>query len=163
MQDNYSQNYEKITDEAKLNALLERIFDSHSLLSVTLSGEQAIFNSALISIDTNKNNIVIDELHPERGNDKLQPSCKINIFTGIQGVDISFQCKLLETGKQSGILYHVLSYPEHIKYYQRRKSYRVQVIRSLAVNATLTTPDGQTIKGELHNISSDIVVCPWRG
>jgi len=148
------QQYEVISDPIQVKLYLKRILDNRTLLSATISGDDSIFNSVMISIDNDKSQIMIDQLHPEHGHKKFLAKGKLTLFAGLEGIDLSFQCVLVDVDEKSGIPFYTLSFPQHVKYYQRRSSYRVQVIRSLSVPIHLTTSEGETFKGELDNISS---------
>jgi len=146
--------YEVISDPIHIKLYLKRILDNRTLLSTAIPGNESIFNSVMISIDNDKNKILIDQLHPEAGHAILLDKGKLTIFAGLEGIDISFQCVLMDVDETSGIPFYTLSFPQNIKYYQRRSSYRVDIIRSMHIPIILTCTSGEIITGELDNIST---------
>lgn len=150
----YKQEYEVISDPVQVNIFLTRILNSRVMLSATVSGHDDVFNSIIISIDHDKNQFLIDQLHPDHGHKKLLNKGKLTIFAGLDGIDLSFLCLLVDVDEKSGIPFYTLSFPQHIKHYQRRSSYRVKVIRSLSIPLKFTCPTGESFTGELDNMSS---------
>jgi c-di-GMP-binding flagellar brake protein YcgR len=150
----YRQQFERITDVTKIKALLDRVQKSHALLSISIADHGDYYNSVVIKVDGEQKRLEIDELHPVKGNKILQDTKKLNVFSEFQGIDISFQTTLVDVGTQSEIIYYVLAFPDHIKYFQRRSAYRVQVVRSLIIPVSLTCKNGEILQGELHNISA---------
>lgn len=148
------QQYEVISDPIQIKLYLKRILDNRTLLSAAIPDDNSIFNSVIISIDNEKGRILIDQLHPEHGHNKLLDKGKLTIFAGLEGIDLSFQCILMDVDEKSGIPFYTLSFPQHLKYYQRRSSYRVQVIRSLSIPIILTCETDEILEGELDNIST---------
>jgi len=148
------QQYEVISDPVQVRVYLKRILDNRTLLSAAIPDNAGIFDSVMISIDNDKSQLLIDQLHPEYGHNKLLEKGKLTIFAGLEGIDLSFQCILFDVDEKSGIPFYTLSFPQNIKYYQKRSSYRVQIIRSLSIPISLTFSSGETHVGELDNIST---------
>jgi len=150
----YKQQYEIISDPVQIKIFLKRILDSRTLLSATIPGDNEIFNSVTISIDNDNHQFMIDQLHPEHGHARFLQKNKLTIFAIIDDIDLSFTCVLVDVNEESGIPFYTLSFPQSIKYYQKRSSYRVQIIRSLSIPVILTCDSDEKFEGELDNISS---------
>ena len=150
----HQQQYESISDLVQVKLFMKRILDNRVLLSAGLAGDNKVYNSVMISVDNEKKQILIDQLHPEAGHKKFLKKGKITLFAGLDGIDLSFQCALIDVDEKSGIPFYTLAFPQHVKHYQRRSSYRVQIIRSLSISVDLICKSGETVHGELDNISS---------
>lgn len=150
----HKQQYDVISDLVQIKLYLKRLLDGRALLSATVSGDEKVYNSVMISIDNEKEKILIDQLHPEDGHAKLLDKGKLTLFAGLDGIDLSFLCLLSDVDEKEGIPFYSLSFPQHIKHYQRRSSYRVQIIRSLSIPIDFKCESGETFKGEMDNISS---------
>lgn len=148
------QQFELISDPIKIHKLLERLQVAHALISIKLSGTGGIFNSMILQVDSNRHWLIIDELHPEEGHKKLLELRKLSVFGDFDGVDIRFDGDLIEYGTESNIFFYRLNFPEKLKYFQRRSSYRVRVLRASTIPVKFIAADGATANGDLYNISA---------
>ncbi len=151
----HKQQYETISDPVQIKAFLKKIMDSRILLSVTIPGDNDVYNSTINSIDNDNHQIKIDQLHPKHEHTKLLQKKELTVFAVIEDIDLSFTSALVDVNDQSDTPCYTLSFPLNIKYYQKRSSYRVQIIRSLSIPVKLTYKSGEIIEGELDNISPE--------
>lgn len=152
--DTISRQFEIVEDPAKIHSLLEHVQTSRTLLSIKVPTAPAIYNSIIMEIDTAHRWIAIDELHPAEGHRIFMAQRKLTVFGVYDGVDIRFDGKLLEVGKLSNINFYKIGFPNTLRYYQRRSSYRVRLLRSHPIPVVLTFGPGDYAKGELYNIST---------
>ena len=148
------QQFEAVEDPAKIHALLEHVQSSRALLSIKVPTATKIYNSMIMEIDAQHRWIAIDELHPEDGHKLFLAQRKLTVFGVYDGVDIRFDASLLETGKQSELDFYKIRFPATLKYFQRRSSYRVRLLRSSAIPVILMFAPGDYAKGDLYNIST---------
>ncbi len=148
------QPFELVNDPVKIHKLLERLQQAHALIAVRLSGIGGSFNSMVLEVDAHRNWLILDELHPQEGHKKLIEMRKLQFFGDFDGVDLRFDGDVIEHGTQSNIHFYKLKFPETIKYYQRRSTYRVRVLRTSAIPVSFVAKDSATAQGELHNISA---------
>ena len=149
-----SQQFEIVDDAAKIHSLLVHIQTSRALLSVKVPSAASTYNSMIMEIDTAHHWISIDELHPAEGHKIFLAQRKLTVFGVYDGVDIRFDAALLEAGIQANINFYKIRFPKTLKYFQRRSSYRVRLLRSHPVPVVLLLGPGDYAKGELYNISS---------
>lgn len=148
------QQFEAVEDPAKIHALLEHVQSSRALLSIKVPTAIKIYNSMIMDIDAQHRWIAIDELHPADGHTLFLAQRKLTMFGIYDGVDINFDATLLETGKQSELNFYKIRFPDTLKYFQRRSSYRVRLLRSSAIPVILMFAPGDYVKGDLYNIST---------
>lgn len=146
--------FEIVEDPVKIRALLEHVQSSRALLSVKVPTAPKTYNSMIMEIDAEHRWISIDELHPEEGHTLFMAQRKLTVFGIYDGVDIRFDAALLEAGKQADLNFYRIRFPAALKYFQRRASYRVRLLRSSAIPVILMFAPGDYAKGELYNISS---------
>ena len=146
--------FELVEDPVKIQKLLERLQAAHTLVSVKLPAFPGMFSSMILEIHPDRGWVSIDELNPQEGHRKLMESGRLTLIAESEGVDIRFDGEVIETGSQAGIYFYRLRFPPTIKYFQRRSSYRVKVLRTSAIPVTLVAKDTAVAKGELYNISS---------
>ncbi len=148
------QQFEVVNDPAKIHALLEHVQTSRAMLSVKVPTAAKTYNSMIMEIDPAHHWITIDELHPAEGHTLFLAQRKLTVFGVYDGVDIRFDASLIEVGKQSDINFYKIKFPGTLKYYQRRSSYRVRLLRASAIPVILMFGPGDYAKGELYNIST---------
>jgi len=148
------QQFEIIEDPAKIHVLLEHVQTSRALLSIKVPPAAAIYNSMIMEIDARHRWLAIDELHPEEGHKLFVAQRKLTVFGDYDGVDIRFDAPLLEVGVQSKLNFYKIQFPSKLKYFQKRSSYRVRLLRASAIPVVLMFGPGDYAKGDLYNISS---------
>ncbi len=132
---------------------LKRIQHQRAILTVTLPGSDKNYNSAILEINEEQAYLVIDELSPESGHPLLLDIKELRVRTRVEGARISFSTTLIDAGRESGIAYYNLALPTEIDYLQQRASYRVKTKVAQPIPVTLIHAEGQTIKGELQDLS----------
>ena len=130
--------FEIVEDPVKIRALLEHVQTSRALLSVKVPTAPKTYNSMIMEIDAEHRWISIDELHPEEGHTLFLAQRKLTVFGIYDGVDIRFDAALLEAGKQADLNFYRIRFPAALKYFQRRASYRVRLLRSSAIPVILS-------------------------
>ena len=152
---NDKQQYDVIADLIQIKFFLKKILDSGTLLSITIPGDNEVYDCMMNSIDNDSHQIKIDPLHPKHGHSQLLQKKKLTVYAVIEDINLSFVSVLADVNEQPDIASCTLSFPQQIKYYQKRSSYRVQIIRSLSTSVKLTCESGEIIEGELDNISPE--------
>lgn len=149
----YEAQTEKVTDPARITGLLGRIKNERALLTVTLPGEGGAYNSALLDVHTDRGFIVIDELSPPTGNQKIAKVGRLRVQVRLKGVMIGFETLLESTGTQDGVVYYNLTLPKSLSYHQQRAHYRARVSAAKSIPVQITRGNGQQMTGELNDIS----------
>lgn len=144
---------DRITLAPFILGLLKRIQNQRAMLTITLPGTDKNYNSAVLEINEEQAYLVIDELSPESGHPLLLDIKELRARTRVEGARISFSTTLIDAGRESGIAYYNLALPTEIDYLQQRASYRVKTAIVQPIPITLFHVEGQTIKGELQDLS----------
>ncbi len=144
---------DRITLAPFILGLLKRIQNQRAMLTITLPGSDKNYNSAVLEINEEQAYLVIDELSPESGHPLLLDIKELRARTRVEGARISFSTTLIDAGRESGIAYYNLTLPTEIDYLQQRASYRVKTKVAQPIPVTLIHAEGQTIKGELQDLS----------
>ena len=152
--DNYKQQFETITSPARMSAVLRPLLDKHTLLTIIIPGVEKRYTSAFLSFDIDKQELLIDELHPEDGHKFLTQSGELKIYTQLDGVDVNLKATVLNSDIENGIRFYILKLPESIQYRQRRDSYRVNVSSAKSIPVEIKTTDNKSYHGELQDISA---------
>jgi c-di-GMP-binding flagellar brake protein YcgR len=148
------QEFEVVNDPVKIHRYLERMQSRHLLLQTKVPTVNGYFNSVILEIDPDRGWLTLDELHPAPGHEKLLAQRRLTVFGECDGVDLRFDCNLVEIGSQKNIYFYRVSFPASLKYFQKRSAYRVRVQRAAPVPVILMIADGEYAKGELFNIST---------
>lgn len=146
--------YELIDEPAKISKLLERMQNAHTLLSVRVPGSNLAYNSMILQIDAGREWITLDELHPGEGHTRLLEARKLTANGDFDGVELVFDATVIEHDKQSNIYFYRVSFPQRVKYFQRRSSYRVRVLKSSSLPVILVVDASNYLQGQLHNVSA---------
>src|SRR5690606_23153810 len=67
----YQTHGERITNPAQIVRLLERVKENRALLTITIPGINTIYNSAILGISFEQKHLLLDELLPADGHERL--------------------------------------------------------------------------------------------
>jgi c-di-GMP-binding flagellar brake protein YcgR len=150
---NYSQQYENITSSLRINTLLRPLLENHTIITANIPGNNRLFSTALLAIDSETQTITIDELNPKEGHQLLINAGKVELHTLLDGVEVSFQTSLESVGRENGIAFYQLAYPNNVRYLQRRSSFRVTVSAAKQISVQISYGNKSYV-GELSDISA---------
>ncbi len=146
-------NSEIIKKHEDIFALIEKIHASHSLLTVTINNEQAGYGSTILEINGEENYLVLDELNPLDGHEKIAIGSIIKVNTQHAGALVRFKVNIEAIGGDEDAAYYKAPLPERIEYHQRRNWFRVSIGINETVPVSLRTEDDVVISAELRDIS----------
>ncbi|MDH5190457.1 MAG: flagellar brake protein [Gammaproteobacteria bacterium] len=150
---NYDSQTEKISNPARITAILKNIIEARTLLRVTLPGSPKGYNSALLEVNREGNYVLLDELNPKEGHDILLKAKKLAVFTHLNGVDVGFIGHLADAFYQDDIAVYRVQLPKILNYHQLRQHFRIPIgITEIPVKIIIDNEI--TLEGELHDISS---------
>ena len=142
-----------VNQPVQIAGILRRLQDAHSLIHVSLPGQGDSWLSTIIEVQQTRGQLLLDELSPREGNGALQRARRAIVSAQIQGVDISFATRLIETDQADGLLFYRMALPDMIRYWQRRSSFRARVSAATVIPVELQRDDGVRLSGELLDIS----------
>ncbi len=144
---------EIITDKVRISVLLKQLVEKRSLVSVKLKSYQQLFSSAILDVDNENNQFILDVLKPELDEDTLKLTPRLHIRGQLGGISMKFNSTVSEFGVEDEIPFYKLPFPKEIDYFQRRQAVRVRLSATNLVSVTFSLSDGQTLSGELEDIS----------
>ncbi|MDH5407725.1 MAG: flagellar brake protein [Gammaproteobacteria bacterium] len=127
----------QIHTRPQILALLIKIVENKSLLTIKIEGEDGSYSSSILSINARKNNFALDEPFPQTY-EHLDKNTILHCYTRLDGISISFSCKTEARSKFNGGYVYQLSLPTTINHHQRRRHYRIPlnwVNASLNINS----------------------------
>lgn len=142
-----------IRDPQVITGLLRRILEQRALLRVTLPGVRGSFNSAILRLDPEQDLLLLDELNPQRGHDRLLEVRSLTAGAQVQGVETRFSGAIEEVGSKNGIAFYRLAFPKEVLYLQRRTSFRVKVGMATPIAAVFDRADGRQMRGRITDLS----------
>jgi len=158
----YEGQTDKITNTARIATVLNNIKGSRALLWVKLPGSGKQYNSAVLEVDNHAGVMILDELNPREGHDKLLSAKNFDVHAQLKGVDVNFRGTLADYGTEAGIAYYQVPIPKLIYYRQLRAYYRVEV--SMAhLGLSLYLDNDQILEGELFDISAGGICIRFTG
>ncbi|HKJ09227.1 MAG TPA: flagellar regulator YcgR PilZN domain-containing protein [Gammaproteobacteria bacterium] len=150
----YQSQSERITDPGQILTLLRRASDARDLLTIVLADSPRPYNSAILKVDPEEGCLLLDELNPPDGHQRLVQTRQLRASCRIRGIELSFQATVTEVGGEAGIAFYRVALPPVLQYHQRRADYRVQVGRGLAIPVYLTIESEGTLEGQLSDLSA---------
>lgn len=152
-QNDYRAQSERITQPSQIIALLRRLHDSKTLVSVRIPGSDRYFSSMVLDINSSKGYILLDELNDDSAHKRALAAGKVYVFCQCRGVEMNFICQIHSVQNRQGIRFYQAPLPEYVNYLQRRSDYRVHVAMDMQVHVFIPTDDDNLMDGELCDVS----------
>lgn len=146
-------NSEIIKKSDDIFGLLKKIQSHHSLLTVTIGGIETAYGSTMLDINKEEQYLVLDELNPLEGHEKLEVGSKIKINTQHAGALVRFTSSIGAIGGDNDAAYYKVPIPTSIEYHQRRNAFRVSISINDTIPVSLKTEDDIAISAVLRDIS----------
>lgn len=144
---------ERVTDPARILGLLRGLKDGHALLSVAVGGDPALYTSAVLEVNPDHGYLLLDELNPRRGHQRLMETRSLQVRARLHGIELRFPCTIREIGGAAGIAYYYAPLPEQVRYRQRRTHFRVEIDAALIIPVHLARGSEEAVDGALHDLS----------
>lgn len=142
-----------ITDPDKINKLLKDIEEASPLCTVNIEGTGETFNSSILDVQINNQQIILDELTPKHGNKLLIKKNTIKLSTHFNGISLAFKLSKMKVGSSRGIAYYKTAIPDRIYYPQHRTSPRVQIKTLNIPFVGISSKTNRSVSGQLINLS----------
>jgi len=141
----------EVSDCGRIARLLLQMSRHYSPLTIYIPGYKENYTSCIVSVD--KPYLLLDQLMPTGGHEKLMDKRKVHATGKLDGVDIQFTTTLVRVDEKKDILTYYLKLPETLHYQQRRQAYRVRIPMSKQLHVLIDNNDGTMTAGELHDLS----------
>ena len=142
---------ELVTDSGRIARLLDKMSLHYSPLAIEIPGYKMQYTSCIVGVD--KPYVMLDQLMPPSGHDKLMAERKMQVTGKLDGVNIKFSTTVVRAETQKNILTYYLKLPDKMQYQQRRQAYRVRIPMSRQLRVFIDTDDDSLTVGELHDLS----------
>ena len=106
---------------------LEQLKRSHDWIEVKVTQTEHVYQSLVLDIDMDNRELVIDDLYPPDGVEKLQPGDTIEIASRARRAQVSFYTRILAREAIDGKSAFRVELPEAIGATHSRQAYRVYV------------------------------------
>lgn len=146
-------NIEHITQPEVMTAYLQRLLQAHILLSVTIPGINRIFNSIIIDIDDEKQQLILDILHPDSGHEEVMKLKEFHVTAQHEGIKLGFKVYIKKLINESGKPAYLVDYPGTLIYHQQRAAYRAPVSMGEHVEIKVSDEKNQASQGEITDLS----------
>ncbi len=143
----------KLTKFDDIRLLLSKVHAKHSLLSVTIGSSEEYYGSTIVEININEKYLVIDELYPHEGHEKIQIGTQLCFSTQYSGAFVNFTGTIEAIGENEKAAYYKIGIPTEVEYHQRRNTYRIATNVNDPILINLVNEDEVLIKAELRDIS----------
>jgi len=116
-----------LTNPIKIRQLLKELEEDSLLCVINIENASRNFNSSILDVQVDSNQLIIDELIPKQGNEFLLKSNKLKLSTIHDGIHLAFNLKNAKPGMSQGIAYYKFDIPDRVYYPQRRSTPRIQM------------------------------------
>ena len=144
---------ELITDPARVHRMLQNLWDRRVLLSAKLEGDENGYTTALLDVNPLTGTIVLDELAPDRGHERVGLGTRLRVTGVLGGVPTRFVGEVFDVGVENDIAFYRVAMPQQLEYLQRRAFFRAYVPRSLELRVHLVMEERFEVTGRLLDIS----------
>lgn len=149
---NYTESAESVTSRTRILQYLERLRAAHSQLTLALPGIERAFSSTLIDVDREANKLVLDELIPFEGHERILADGSFSAFGHLEGTTTRFSGRIEEIDTEGKIASYTCPIPDQIGYTQERQYHRVYISTSPRPKVVLMIANRLTV-GEAVNVS----------
>lgn len=135
--------------------VLRRLQDQRCLLTVRVGTAIEAFTSAILEVVHKDEYLVLDELTPRDGHERLKDTRDVQVRAILDGLEVRFVSRVVQINTESGLPFYVVPFPERIDYPQRRQLHRVPVPLNTGYTVSVLLPDERILSGELRDISPE--------
>lgn len=139
--------------QAEVFLLLRRAFESRCLLTVQVGPERIPYTSAILEVVHDERYLVLDELTPISGHERIQTDPRIEVRALVDGRELRFASRVTQISEQDGLPYYKVAFPSEIAYAQRRRQLRVPVPMNQGFETIVAFDDRREWRGELRDLS----------
>lgn len=153
----------KTKKESDSYSQLEILQRRHSFIEVKFPRIEQSFQSMFLELHADDGFVVIDELYPADGREKLLEGDEAEITAQVPGIKVAFFSKLLLREVAEGLPVYRMELPEEIGSTIRRRAFRVYVEREANLSVDLGKIADQTFDAHIVNLSPDGIKLSLRG
>jgi c-di-GMP-binding flagellar brake protein YcgR len=140
----------KISNYAPLFELQEK----RQLIEVISDRTGEVYQSMILAVDLNREQIELDELFPQPADFIYQPGDSFTVKHHHRGLVLSFSCKLNGIAANLSSPIYTLELPERVDYEQRRRFTRLTLSKQQPLSVRLQSPRRTPWYATANNISA---------
>lgn len=148
-------NTELITNHYHIISLLQRSCTSHAIVSLRRPHDQFIYNSAILTVNSDDNNFTIDTPAESQLPLQAKPGDWLKFRIKLQGLILSFDT-VIEDILEDEVSFrsYQLQLPSQVNYQQRREAFRANIGYQFKASFSAQVPETQhSINGRLTDLS----------
>lgn len=145
---------ERVTSSSKIKAILRQLKAEHELLSVTIPGCKDPANTAILGMEEKGSRFYLDELNTDVAHQALLRSGKLRAVCRLHGMELQFVAHLVKSDTDGGLALYEMAIPDAIVRLQRRENFRLRLSPGLLVPITIPNLGGESINGEVFDLSA---------
>ena len=124
----------------------------HHLIEVMVDGDDVVYQSIILELDTDERTLLIDELFPT-GFVGLPGQRVMISIRQQQGRRLSFRSEIVQYQLVDDAPVYVLAMPRDLDSDQRRNAYRLPINNDIVIESQFVGPDQKTYRGRVCNLS----------
>jgi len=144
---------QELRSEPRILALLERVLEHKTLLTVAVQGLDELYTSMVLEVVPEAGYLVLDELRPRDGHDALHPGRVLHVSCRLGCVSLAFSSAAQRIASAEDGAYYQVPLPDRMRYFQKRGAHRAPVPVSDARPVLFVLEDGRSLAGELRDLS----------
>jgi c-di-GMP-binding flagellar brake protein YcgR len=137
-----------------MQGILRRLQSARALVSLKIDKQATLYNSIVIEVHGEDNEIYLDEVNSEVGHKQIKKGTVLHFDSRLDGIRIQFESKVLGVDTNGSIAMYRLGLPKKMLYRQRRRHYRASVNKEQPLGILLPVPLQSKIFGEIIDISA---------
>jgi c-di-GMP-binding flagellar brake protein YcgR len=153
----------KAKKETDSYAQLELLQQRHSFIEVKFPRIEQSFQSMILELHADESFLIIDELFPTEGREKLLEGDDAEISAQGPGVKVAFFSRLLARDGSEGTPVYRMELPEEIGSTVHRRAYRVYVERETNLSIDIGAMSEAIGSPQIINLSSDGIKLSFDG
>jgi flagellar brake protein len=144
---------ELIADPARVHRMLQNLWERRVLLSAKLEGDENWYTTALLDVNPMAGTIVLDELAPDKGHERVEVGTRLRVTGVLGGVPVRFAGEVADIAVENDIAYYRVAMPQQLEYLQRRAFFRAYVPRSMELRVQMVMEERFEVTGRLLDVS----------
>ena len=149
----YEGQSERVRQPTQVVALLRKLRDTHTLLTITVPDSERTFNSMVLDVNADKGYFLLDELNDPFGHKLLSRAGHLKASGRCQGIHLSFSSTVKVARARDGGIVYQSPLPGYITYLQRRAAFRVPVGMGMGMELEVLLEDGSRVQATPCDIS----------
>lgn len=147
-------NAELITNRYHIISLLQRASRSHAIVSLRRPHDEFVYNSTILSIDSEHNSFILDAPAEHELPLQAKPGDWLKFRIKLQGLVLSFDALIEDILEDEvSFLSYQIQFPSQVDYEQRRGAFRADIGYQFHAKLTAHLTSDKLLQGRLTDLS----------